>query len=123
MNTGLKLLLNRQEVRIRGNANCCLAWHSRLNTNFLRMWLVPCRSWRLRLGGEAEEGGGPRAQPDPGLARALTPVTYIVLGFLWLPLTTGEGEKGRQDVKDSGQEGAQSREGSGGCGPLQCPWG
>lgn len=68
------------------------------------------------LGGSGWEerrkrGSDPRAQPDPGFARIRTPVTYIVLGLLWLPLTAGEGEKGRQDVKDFGLERVWPREG------------
>lgn len=46
-----------------------------------------------------------RARPNPGLVPvsllARTPVTYIVLGLLWPPLSAdGEGEKGRQEVKN-----------------------
>lgn len=70
----------------------------------------------MDLGGSGWEerrktGSDPRAQPDPGFARIRTPVTYIVLGLLWLPLTAGEGEKGRQDVKDFGLDRVWPREG------------
>lgn len=73
------------------------------------------------LEGRQGRGSGPQAQPDPGFVRARTPVTYIVLGLLWLPLTAGEGEKGRQDVKDSGRQGAWPREGRWRTRPLKCP--
>lgn len=85
------------------------------------------RGWcPVDLGGSGWEerrkrGSDPRAQPDPGLARIRTPVTYIVLGLLWLPLTAGEGEKGRQDVKDFGLERVWPREGRGRTGASDVP--
>lgn len=123
-NIGLKLLLDRREARIRGNANRCSARGLRVNANFLQMW--PVTLWILAAQA-GREGGNRAVSHEPSLTQVLpalcTPVTYIVLGLLWPPLTAGEGEKGRQDDKGLWPEGTRPRKNRLNLGPLQCSHG
>lgn len=105
-NIGLKLLLDRREARIRGNANRCSARGLRVNANFLQMW--PVTLWILAAQA-GREGGNRAVSHEPSLTQVLpalcTPVTYIVLGLLWPPLTAERERKGDRMIKDSGQKG------------------